>query len=471
MVLKRGQIIWANLNGDKDELQGENIPCVIVQNNRENSRSETIVIIPMEKAPSDLEMPYSSHIHISNKDIPAMKLGDLMARCDQIRVIDKQRILKAENVFLSKDKLAKLDRYFLTRLKYGSKNKTYQLVWVKYNDGVGAEKSMSNAFPALVVGENNPNKSTIVVAPLLKNKRNHLLSGQVLIPSGLITPNFNESVVSFNQIRVMDKSRVQYGSVVKNIELPDDLSLEIDQAFVNYFNIQLYQKGQIVWVNLDGIESEQKGIKPCVVVQNDVGNGASPTTIVLPLTSSTSKVDLPVHVKINKEDFVNSVYEFRDSIVLCEQVRAIDKKRIVGIDRCILQGEIIKKIEEALLISIGYGQGTQHELISYTAESGLGSEHKSEYPIPAVSIQNDYGNKHSTTLIVAPIASKRRNKTLPTQVEIKNFGDNQQSKIVLLEQVRVIDKRRLVEKYDKLSEEKSKEIDIAYCVSLGITLK
>ncbi|WP_456363865.1 type II toxin-antitoxin system PemK/MazF family toxin [Priestia aryabhattai] len=471
MVLKRGQIIWANLNGEKDELQGENIPCVIVQNNRENSRSETIVVIPMDKAPSDLEASYSSHIHISSKDIPAMKLGDLKARCDQIRVIDKQRISKVENAFLSKDKLARLDKFLLTKLKYGSKTKTYQLVWVRYNDGVGEEKSMPNAFPALVVWKDNENKSTIVVAPLLKNKRRHLLSGQVLIPSGVITPNFNESVVSFNQIRVMDKSRVQYGSVVKNIELPDNLSLKIDQAFIDFLNIQLYQKGQIVWVDLDGVKSEQKGIKPCVVVQNDVGNGASPTTIVLPLTSSTSKVDLPVHVKLGKEDFVNSVYDFRDSIVLCEQVRAIDKKRIVGVDRCILQSDIMKRIEEALLISIGYGQGTRHELISYTAESGLGSEHRSDHPIPAVSIQNDYGNKHSTILIVAPIASKRRSKTLPTQVEIENFGDNPQTKIALLEQVRVIDESRLVEKYDKLSKEKSKEIDNAYCVSLGIMLK
>lgn len=86
------------------------------------------------------------------------------------------------------------------------------------------------------------------------------------------------------------------------------------------------KRGNIVIADLDGATgSEQGKMRPVVVIQNDIGNKHSPTTIVVPLTSKKKKKGLKTHVLIKKTD-ENGLTE--DSIALCEQVRTIDKKRI-----------------------------------------------------------------------------------------------------------------------------------------------
>lgn len=81
-------------------------------------------------------------------------------------------------------------------------------------------------------------------------------------------------------------------------------------------------KGDIVIVRLDGsIRSVQGGTRPCVVIQNNVGNRHSTTTIVAPLTSKVNKTPLPTHVKIPSGQAGLSM----DSLVLAEQIRTIDK--------------------------------------------------------------------------------------------------------------------------------------------------
>lgn len=97
--------------------------------------------------------------------------------------------------------------------------------------------------------------------------------------------------------------------------------------------------------------SEQGGIRPVLILQNDVGNRFSPTTIVAPLTTRIGKAILPTHVLIKQQQGLTS-----DSIVLLEQIRTIDKNRLRGfvgvLDRCTMN-----EIGRAVEISMGIGGG------------------------------------------------------------------------------------------------------------------
>ena len=105
-------------------------------------------------------------------------------------------------------------------------------------------------------------------------------------------------------------------------------------------------RGQIYYANLGRTRgSEQGGIRPVVIVQNDTGNKYSPTTIVCPITSQY-KPNLPTHVAINNLH--------KDSIVLCEQIRVIDKKQIFE-ERLLgeLDEEKMEEVNRAIKISVG----------------------------------------------------------------------------------------------------------------------
>lgn len=106
-------------------------------------------------------------------------------------------------------------------------------------------------------------------------------------------------------------------------------------------------RGGIYYANVDGnIGSEQGGIRPVVVIQNQVGNVHSPTTIVAMITSQQSKAKLPTHVEIKGCGLD------KDSVVLLEQVRTLDKIRIIS-----FVGNVdeltMKKIDKARDISMG----------------------------------------------------------------------------------------------------------------------
>ncbi len=108
------------------------------------------------------------------------------------------------------------------------------------------------------------------------------------------------------------------------------------------------KRGDIVFVTLgDGLGSEQLGNRPAVVIQNDTGNKYSTTTIVASLTTKMQKHKLPTHVFIPKEYGLA-----RDSIVMLEQVRTIDKARIYDKSPCKLSDELLKKIDTALRVSL-----------------------------------------------------------------------------------------------------------------------
>lgn len=108
------------------------------------------------------------------------------------------------------------------------------------------------------------------------------------------------------------------------------------------------KRGDIYYADLRPvIGSEQGGIRPVLIVQNDTGNKHSPTVIVAAITSKMNKAKLPTHIEIdsNKYDIV------KDSVILLEQLRTIDKKRLKD-KVCHLEGDILEKVNEALLVSL-----------------------------------------------------------------------------------------------------------------------
>jgi mRNA interferase MazF len=83
-------------------------------------------------------------------------------------------------------------------------------------------------------------------------------------------------------------------------------------------------KGEIYYADLDGaLGSEQSGTRPVLVIQNDIGNKFSPTTIIAPITTHEKKLDMPTHVILNDNCGLK-----QKSIVMLEQIRTIDKSRL-----------------------------------------------------------------------------------------------------------------------------------------------
>ena len=108
-------------------------------------------------------------------------------------------------------------------------------------------------------------------------------------------------------------------------------------------------RGEIYFAELNPVQgSEQGGFRPVLIVQNDVGNTYSPTTIVLAITSQLNKARLPTHVAVPAKESGLS----RDSVILAEQVRTIDKSRLrQKVAR--LEPRTMRRIEDAMAVSIG----------------------------------------------------------------------------------------------------------------------
>lgn len=108
-------------------------------------------------------------------------------------------------------------------------------------------------------------------------------------------------------------------------------------------------RGDIYYANLDGaIGSEQNGTRPVVIIQNNRGNQFSPTTIILPITKKLNdKTKIPTHL-----DLLASEYLECDSTILAEQIRTIDKKRLIRKMGHIEDKEILKDIDKKILIAV-----------------------------------------------------------------------------------------------------------------------
>ncbi|MCL1867269.1 MAG: type II toxin-antitoxin system PemK/MazF family toxin [Oscillospiraceae bacterium] len=111
------------------------------------------------------------------------------------------------------------------------------------------------------------------------------------------------------------------------------------------------KRGEIYYADLSPvIGSEQGGMRPVLIVQNDVGNKHSPTVIAAAITSQKEKSRLPTHISLNARDCGLT----KDSVVLLEQVRTLDKKRLkerMGE----LDGDSMGRVDSALSVSFGLG--------------------------------------------------------------------------------------------------------------------
>jgi len=108
-------------------------------------------------------------------------------------------------------------------------------------------------------------------------------------------------------------------------------------------------RGDVYYADLNPVVgSEQGGVRPVLVIQNNIGNKYSPTIIVAAITSKIEKAKLPTHVEIPADRSNLN----RDSVVLLEQIRTIDKKRL---KRRVthLNDNILKRVDEAVEISLG----------------------------------------------------------------------------------------------------------------------
>ena len=127
------------------------------------------------------------------------------------------------------------------------------------------------------------------------------------------------------------------------------------------------KRGDIYYADLSPVVgSEQGGLRPVLIVQNDVGNRYSPTVIAAAITSRLSKTKLPTHIDV----YADKVGLAKDSVILLEQIRTIDKQRLKE-KTGHLDDDIMSEVNEAITVSFGlntpygYAHGTQENTVPY----------------------------------------------------------------------------------------------------------
>ena len=109
------------------------------------------------------------------------------------------------------------------------------------------------------------------------------------------------------------------------------------------------RRGDIFYADLRPVVgSEQGGVRPVLIIQNDIGNRHSPTVICAAITSQMNKAKLPTHIALS-----SAVYALpKDSVILLEQIRTIDKQRLKE-KVCHLDDAMMQRVDRGLLISLG----------------------------------------------------------------------------------------------------------------------
>ena len=109
------------------------------------------------------------------------------------------------------------------------------------------------------------------------------------------------------------------------------------------------RRGYIFYADLSPVVgSEQGGVRPVLIIQNNVGNKYSPTGVVAAITSQIDKAKLPTHVEVNAQDYGLD----KNSVILLEQLRTIDNQRLQD-KMTELDDKMMKRVDEALKISLG----------------------------------------------------------------------------------------------------------------------
>ena len=108
------------------------------------------------------------------------------------------------------------------------------------------------------------------------------------------------------------------------------------------------RRGDIYYADLSPVVgSEQGGIRPVLIIQNNVGNRHSPTVICAAITSKMNKAKLPTHIEISTRDYKI----VKNSVILLEQIRTIDKQRLKEYV-CHIDGGMMRKVDQAIRISL-----------------------------------------------------------------------------------------------------------------------
>lgn len=112
----------------------------------------------------------------------------------------------------------------------------------------------------------------------------------------------------------------------------------------------LIRRGEIYYADLSPVVgSEQGGVRPVLIIQNDIGNKYSPTVIVSAITSQLGKAKLPTHIELPADKYNLP----KNSVALLEQIRTLDKRRLQE-KVTTLSPEKMREVNKALLISLGF---------------------------------------------------------------------------------------------------------------------
>lgn len=134
------------------------------------------------------------------------------------------------------------------------------------------------------------------------------------------------------------------------------------------------KRGDIFYADLSPVVgSEQGGLRPVLIVQNDIGNRYSPTVIAAAITSRMTKTRLPTHIDLFKSDSAEgSLGLAKDSVVLLEQIRTIDKQRLKEKMGHLDEG-IMQKVNDAITVSFGLEKESETKTIVITETDNKGA--------------------------------------------------------------------------------------------------
>lgn len=157
----------------------------------------------------------------------------------------------------------------------------------------------------------------------------------------------NESMkAGYKEMGQINLSLAELGMTIEVLSSDEKVRGRLLKVSTNNNDIK---RGDLYYADLSPvIGSEQGGVRPVLIVQNDVGNKYSPTVIVSAITSQINKAKLPTHVEISSNEYGLN----KDSVILLEQIRTIDKKRLrekIGF----LDEDMMMKVEAGLQISLG----------------------------------------------------------------------------------------------------------------------
>ena len=152
------------------------------------------------------------------------------------------------------------------------------------------------------------------------------------------------------------------------------------------------KRGDIYYADLSPVVgSEQGGLRPVLIVQNDIGNRYSPTVIAAAITSRMNKTRLPTHIDI----YAGEVGLAKDSVILLEQVRTLDKRRLKE-KMGHLDDAVMNHVNTAIAISFGLGRPEEDaaarammQELSLTHQNSASPPRRSEIPTPAASAVTD----------------------------------------------------------------------------------